>query len=98
MAADLSSKKSDYISQTITFAEQLLALTRTAEELALYQSANGLQSGGAAAVVDADCIGDNKHVTAATVNAVVTIAGQLGTAVTTAMRNTMRQASRKPTP
>jgi hypothetical protein len=35
-------------------------------------------------------------VTAATVNAVVTIAGQLGTAVTTAMRNTMRVAGHQP--
>jgi len=98
MPLDLSSKKSNYISQTITFAEQLLALTRTGEELALYQAANGFQSGGGAEVTDTDCIGENSHVNKATVNAVVTIAGQLGSAVTTAMRNTMRQASKKPTP
>lgn len=96
--ADLASKKSNYISATLDFAEALLALTRTGEELALYQSANGLQAGGANAVIDADCVGTNSHVTAANVNAVVTIAGQLGGAVTTAMRNTMRQASHKPTP
>jgi hypothetical protein len=95
---DLAAKKSDYISAALSFAEQLLALTRTGEELALYQTANALQSGGASALVDADCTGTNAHVTAATVNAVVTIAGQLGGAVTTAMRNTMRQASHKPTP
>lgn len=95
---DLAEKKTEYISAAITFAEQLLALTREAEELALYQSANGLQSGGANAIVDGDAIGSNKHVTAATVNAVVVIAGQLGGAVSTAMRNTMRQASHKPTP
>lgn len=96
--ASLVEKKTDYISSALTFAEQLLALTRTAEELALYQSANGFQAGGANALVDADAVGTNGHVTAATVNAVVTIAGQLGTAVTTAMRNTMRQASHRPTP
>lgn len=98
MPADLTAKKSDYVSAALTFAEQLLALTRTGEELALYQSANGLQAGGSTALVDADCTGTNSHVTASTVNAVVTIAGQLGGAVSTAMRNTLRQASHKPTP
>lgn len=97
MAADLSAKKSDYISSVVTFAEALLALTRAGEELAAYQGANGFQAAGPSAVVDADCIGSNSHMSAATVNAVVTIAGQLGGAVTTAMRNTMRQANRKPT-
>lgn len=94
--ADLASKKSDYISNVVSFAERLLALTREGEELVLYQTANGLQTGGANAIVDADAVGTNSHVTAATVNAVATIAGQLGSAVTTAMRNTMRQASRQP--
>ena len=98
MAQSLVDKKTDYISAAVSFAEQLLALTRTGEELALYQSANGLQSGGASAITDADCVGTNVYLTAATVNAVVTIAGQLGTSVTTAMRNTMRLASHKPTP
>lgn len=97
MAQDLAAKKTDYISATVAFAEALLALTRTGEELAAYQSANGFQSGGGAPIVDADCVGTNGHLTAATVNAVVTIAGQLGTAVTTAMRNTMRLAERQPT-
>ena len=98
MAINLVKKKTVYISATIDFAEKLLALTREAEELALYQSANGFQSGGSAALVDADAIDDNSYVDAATVNAVVTIAGQLGTAVTTTMRNTMRKASHRPTP
>lgn len=97
MALDLSAKKSNFISSAVDFSEALLALTRSGEELAAYQAANGFQSGGANAVVDADCVGNNAHLTAATVNAVVTIAGQLGTSVTTAMRNTMRQTDRLPT-
>lgn len=75
----------------------MLDLARRAEELALYQTANGFQSGGAAAITDADCVGANSHLTAALVNSVVTVAGQVGTAVTSAMRVTMRQASPKPT-
>lgn len=98
MPQDLAAKKSDYLSSVVSFAEQLLALTRTGEELALYQSANAYQSGGASAIVDADCIGSNSHLTAAITNAVVTIAGQLGSAVTSTMRNTMRTAGRKPQP
>lgn len=97
MPQDLTSKKSDYCSAVAAFAEALLDLTRRGEELSLYQSANGFQSGGAAAIVDADCVGGNSHLTAASVNAVVTVAGQLGGAVTTAMRITMRQTSPKPT-
>lgn len=98
MPVDLTTKKTEYISAAISFAEQLLALTRTGEELALYQTANGLQAGGANALTDADSLGTNAYVTAATVNAVVTIAGQLGGAVTTVMRTTLRQAGHKPTP
>lgn len=96
MPLDLSAKKSDYISAAISFAERLLDLTKDGEELAAYQTANGFQSGGSAVLVDNDIVGANTHVTAADVNAVVTIAGQLGTAVTAAMRNTMRKASRQP--
>lgn len=96
MALDLSAKKSDYSSAAISFAERLLDLTREGEELAAYQSANGFQSGGAAALVDNDMTGTNAYITAADINSVVTIAGQLGTSVTTAMRNTMRKVSRKP--
>jgi hypothetical protein len=98
MAQDLSAKKSDYVSASVAFAADLLALARRAEELAAYQSANGFQSGGAAPVTDADCVGGNAHMTAVLVNAVVTIAGQLGGAVTSGMRTTMRQASTRPTP
>lgn len=96
MAVNLETKKTEFISATISFAERLLDLTREGEELSAYQAANGFQSGGTAALLDADAVGSNAHVTAADVNAVVTIAGQLGSAVTVAMRNTMRKASRQP--
>lgn len=97
-AVNLEPKKSDYLSATVAFAERLLALTREGEELAAYGTANQFQSGGTNAIVDADAVGGNSHLDAATVNAVVTIAGQLGGAVTVTMRNTLRRASLKPIP
>ncbi len=96
--AILIKKKTEYITAAATFAAQLLVLTRTGEELAAYQLANTFQAAGVTAIADADCVDDNAYLTATIVNAVVTIAGQLGTAVTPTMRNTLRQASSKPTP
>lgn len=94
--ADQTSRKLDYLSAVVSFGEDLLALTRRGEELALYQSASGFQAGGANAIVDADCVGGNMHLTAASTNAVVTIAGQLGGAVSAGMRNSLRLVSRQP--
>lgn len=96
MAISLERKKTVYVSAAVSFAERLLALTREAEELAAYQAANAFQAGAANALVDDDMQGENTHLDAATVNAVVTIAGQLGAAVTVAMRNTMRKAGTRP--
>lgn len=94
--ADFTAKKSDFLSKATTFAEQLLRITRDAEELALYQTDNAFQAGGANAIVDADATGANAHLTAAMVNAVLTVAGQLAGAMTAPRRATLRQASRLP--
>lgn len=96
MAADLTAKKADYLTKLVTFADQLLAVTRAADELHAYALANGLLTGGAAPVTDPDCTGANAHLTAALVNAVDTLASQLSGAVTAAMRNTLRQADSVP--
>jgi len=94
--ADLSSKKSNYLSKLVSFADTMLSTTRMADEIHAYALANGFLTAGANAIVDADCVGANAHLTAASVNATDTIAGQLSTAVTTAMRNNLRAADITP--
>jgi len=93
---DQSARKSDFISTCVSLSAQLLSLTRDCEETAAYRTDSEFQAGGANAIVDADCVGANAHMTAATVAAVVTIFGQLGGALTAAMRKSLRQASTKP--
>lgn len=94
--ANLSGKKSDFISAVITFSQDLLALAVDADELAAYQSDNAFQSGGANAIVDADAVGANQHLTAAQVNAALTVAAAFSGAMTAARRTTLRQANRLP--
>ena len=94
--ANLSAKKSDYISGVGAFSTKLLALAVDADELAAFQADNGFQSGGANAIVDADAVGANAHLTAAQINAVMTVAGAFSSAMTAARRTTLRQANAKP--
>lgn len=93
---NLASKKTDFISQVVVFSQRLLALSVNADELAAFQSDNGFQSGGGNAIVDADCVGDNQHLTAAQVNAVLTVAAAFSGAMTAARRTTLRQANKLP--
>lgn len=101
--AVLTAKKSDYISAVVKFSQDLLELTVDADELASYQTDNGFQSGGGNAIVDADCVGPNPaspsanaHLTAAQVNAVMTVAAAVSSSMTAARRTTLRQANTKP--
>jgi hypothetical protein len=94
--ANLSSKKSDYVSLVAQFSQRLLALTVDADELSAFQADNAFQSGGANAIVDADCVGANAHLTAAQVNAVMTVVANVSSSMTAARRTTLRQANAKP--
>lgn len=94
--ADQTNRKSNFISKVGDLSAQLLALTRDCEELAAYQTDSGFQIGGANAIVDADCVGDNAHMTAALIGSVVTVFGQLGTAMTAPRRASLRNASKLP--
>jgi hypothetical protein len=91
-----SDRKSNFISRSVTLSAELLALTRDCEEMALYRTDSAFQVGGANAIADADCVGGNAHMSATLLAAVVTIFGQLGTALTPAMRASLRQASINP--
>jgi uncharacterized membrane protein YgdD (TMEM256/DUF423 family) len=94
--ANLQAKKSDFISAVGAFSLQLLKDAQAADELAAFQTDNTFQSGGTNAVVDADCIGANVHLTAAQVNAVMTVAAAFSGSMTAARRTTLRQANSKP--
>lgn len=92
----LTAKKSDFVSAVVAFSQALLALAVDADELAAYQVDNLFQVGGANVIVDADCVGANQHLTAAQVNAALTVAAAFSTNMTTARRTTLRQANAKP--
>lgn len=94
--ATLVTKKSDYITAVLEFSEKLLAVAVDADELAAFQADNFFQSAAANAIVDADCTGKNEHLTAAQVNAVMTVATAFSTAMTAARRTTLRQANSRP--
>jgi hypothetical protein len=93
---NLSSKKSDFISTVIAFSQALLGLAVDADELASYQVDNLFQAASANAIVDADCVGANQHLTAAQVNAVLAVAASFSTAMTASARTTLRKANSKP--
>jgi hypothetical protein len=94
--ASLGAKKSDFITAVDAFSARLLALTVDADELAAFQADNAFQSGGANAIVDADCTGANAHLTAAQVNAVMTVVAAVSSSMTAARRTILRQANAKP--
>lgn len=103
--ANLAAKKSDYISAVNAFSTKLLALTVDADELTAFQTDNGFGTGGTNAITDADCLGPNPnpvspganaHLTAAQVNAVMTVVAAVSSSMTAARRTTLRQANAKP--
>ena len=93
---DLAAKKADYLSSVVRFSEELLTVTRHAEELALYRTDNEFQAGAANAITDADAAGANAHLTAALVNEVVQVAADLAGAMTAVRRTRLRRANRGP--
>jgi hypothetical protein len=84
------------VSAVVQFSQNLLALAVDADELAAFQVDNGFQAAGANAVVDADAVGANQHLTAAQINAVMAVAAALSGSMTAARRTTLRQANAKP--
>lgn len=92
MPQDLSKKKSDVLSQIVAFAPKAEALARNIAELNSNFVDNGFATAGTNAIVDADCIGENSHMTAALANSA--IAALLNINLTPAQKATLRQVSR----
>lgn len=94
--ATLTGKKSDFLSRVGSLSAQLLKIAVESDELTAFQTDNTFQAGGANAVADADCVGNNEHMTAAQVAAVMTVVAAFSTAMTPARRTILRQANRQP--
>lgn len=94
--AVLTQKKTQYISAVAAASTQLLQLAVMADELAAFRTDNAFQTGGASAIVDADCIDGNNHLTAAQVEAVMVVVSAFSGAMTPARRTTLRQANKQP--
>lgn len=94
MAVDLSKKKSDAISQLVTYSRTAIQVTAQIAELVGFITDSGFLSGGANPIVDADFVGDNVHINAADFNAGVTAINTV--ALSTGNRTTLRKVSKSP--
>ena len=94
--ANLASKKSNYLSILVDYAAKASSLARDIQELNNYFIDNGFATAGANAIVDADCVGENAHLTAALVNAAMTAIVNVN--LTPAQRTTMRQVTKDTIP
>jgi hypothetical protein len=94
MAVSMVAKKSDAVSYLVQMAPKAEALSRDVIELLSYFTDNGFLTGGANAIVDADLVGENQHLTAAQVNAGVAAINSLK--LSTANATILRQIARTP--
>lgn len=94
--ADLTAKKSDYLSRVVQLSEELARAIQKAEEMTAYRGDNGFEVGGANAITDADCTGANAHLTAANVDAAVQVAAAIVGVMTLPRRANLRKANRGP--
>jgi hypothetical protein len=93
---DLTAKKSDYLSRVVDLSERLTDVLKDAQELTSYRGDNGFETGGTNAIADADCVGENAHLTAATVDAVVQVGAALTGVMTLPRWASLRKANRGP--
>ena len=94
--ADMQGKKSDTLTRLAELSAAAILLTSQITELVGFATDNGFLSGGANAITDAECVGANAHLDAASFNAGVTALGSVN--LSTGNRTTLRKASRTPVP
>lgn len=92
--ANLTSKKSDAISKLVAICPRAMEILSEVVELQNYLADNLFLTGAANAVIDADCVGDNAHVTAADFNAAMTALAAM--TLSPSQRATLRRVSRVP--
>lgn len=95
MAQDLTDKKANALSSLVAYAIKAEAMSRDLKELGDYFTDNGFASGGANAIVDGDCTGTNKHLSATIVFDALTAIGSVVLSTTNATR--LRKTALVPT-
>lgn len=94
MAVNLTRKKSDTMTKLISLIPKAMKVTADIKELQNFATDNLFLTGGANAIIDADCVGENSHLDAASFNAAMTALASLNLSAGNA--TTLRKASATP--
>lgn len=89
--ADYTQSKQTFADQMQAVAKSLLTLAEQVDDLNACYSVHGFNSGGANAYTDADFSTANTHLTAAIVGDVMFALGTVDGALTTGIRNSLRE-------
>ena len=89
--ANFAGSKQDFANQMIAAARALLNLADDLDNLNASFSVHGFNSGGANAFTDGDFAVNNQHLTAAFVNDAMFAIGTIDGALTTGIRNSLRE-------
>jgi len=93
---DMQRKKTDALAKLVEMDPQAMALALRIQEFVAYVTDCGFLTGGANAITDADCVGENAHLDAALFNNAVSALGSM--TLSTNNKTTLRKASRSPVP
>lgn len=94
MAVDLTAKKSDAVTKFRAIAEEGMELALKVQELNAYLTDNGFLTGGTSPIVDADFVGENAYLDAATFNAGVSALNTI--TLSNPNKTALRKATRTP--
>lgn len=92
MAQDFTAKKLDFARHISDISRDILLISQKIDELSLYYSNNGFDSGGAHPIIDADLTGDLNYLTAANIAGVISAMATIQTALTAGVKTNLRQA------
>lgn len=89
--AVMTQKKKDLLNALVSYADKGAAMTREVQELIDYFTDNGFATGGANAIVDADCTDSNSHLSQQLVNDAIVALGNVN--LTPAQKTTLRKVA-----
>lgn len=92
MAQDLSAKKSNFASEAVGLAAQILQVARLCDELDAAFFANAFNTGAANQFVQNDFTGGNAHLTPTILTNVLSAVEAIKTAASQGVRDNLRQA------